>query len=245
VGEDDKEAKEFADSGWLLDYADYDIKEFEGPERKLYAEDFLPTEDSDRHVNPLFQELRLSGLKPALLFLLLAYTVSLLDWNSSFSFSISRDSFFVGREYWRSMTALFLHADLAHLLANSWLVLIFGWLLFQVGGLISFPVLAIGIGIVTNIATVYFYPPHVNLVGASGMAYGMVGLWLTWFIRFDDTPIVKRWLRVIAFTLIVLFPSVFREEVSYLAHALGFCVGVVAGLLFRIKKDNLSLRDLH
>ena len=231
----DNRDDEKLDDGWFLDYEHYDIEQFEGPERRLYLEDFHPSPVKEKPRNPLFSKLTTKGLYPALVFIAVAYMVSVYDWKTSGTLGISGRAFFEYGEYWRSVTALFVHADLAHLLSNSWLLMIFGWLLFQVGGTTAFPWLSLLIGAITNVITVYVYPPQVNLVGASGMVYGMVGLWLTWFVRFDTTPVAFRWLRVIAFTLMVMFPTTFREEVSYLAHGAGFGVGVVFGLLFRAK----------
>lgn len=65
------------------------------------------------------------------------------------------------------------------------------------------------------------------------MVYGMVALWLTLYIRFDQKGRwVKRVMRSLGFSLLVLFPQTYEPNVSYLAHASGFILGITIGLAF-------------
>ena len=75
------------------------------------------------------------------------------------------------------------------------------------------------------------------------MLYGMMSLWLVWFIRYEHTHSAKsKWLRVIGFLLIMLVPSTFSPKVSHLAHGVGFVLGLLKGIMLfpfmskRIKK---------
>src|SRR5205085_178005 len=87
---------------------------------------------------------------------------------------VSQESILQDGQYWRLLTALFLHADITHLAANGPLLLIFAYILEAYFGNIAFPVASFLVGIASNFVTVMFYSPHTHLVGASGMAYGMV-----------------------------------------------------------------------
>ena len=225
--------REDEDHGWLLDYKDYNIATSEGPERQLYPGDFTPSPEVEAPSPLLTNRPLLASVWPIAWMIALAYVSSYYHWGHPGALSVSGHKAFVLGEYWRGVTALFAHGDFAHFLGNSWLLLVFGFWLHHVGGLLAFPWVSVVVGVLTNLTTVAIYPPQVHLVGASGMAYAMVGMWLTWFLRYDSTPLAKRWLRVVAFTLVVMFPTTFRPEVSYLAHGIGFVYGVIAGLLFR------------
>jgi len=145
---------------------------------------------------------------------------------------ISGNSIFKDREYWRLVTALFTHSDFSHLVSNALIFFVFGWMLKAYFGLRAFPFTSIAIGMITNAMTVFFYAPGTKLVGASGMAYGMVSLWLVFYIHNDTYySLPARIFRAAGFALIMMFPTSFEPQVSYLSHAAGFITGLFAGLI--------------
>ena len=156
----------------------------------------------------------------------------------------SNEKVFQSGEYWRLLTSLFVHADAVHLLSNTPLFLIFGWFLKAYFGKKIFPISTLFIGIISTAVTLYFYEPHIRLIGASGMLYGMVSLWLVLYIRFDiDHLIPQRIFRAFGFALIMLFPTTYKMTTSYLAHGAGFVIGLVCGLILLpfVKIKNLSV----
>lgn len=194
-------------------------------------EDFLPS--PPKVLGPLTRLPPGSNALPAVFCFLFFALVSVLFWRSSLSpyLSVSGENIYRDHEYYRLFTALFVHADFGHLLSNAPLFLIFGWFLHGFFGSFVFPCLSFAIGTFANLATVHYYPPETTLIGASGMLYGMVGLWLTLYVRFDvDHSVFMRLFRALAFSLIVLFPTTFQPQVSYLAHAFGFAFGILGGL---------------
>lgn len=143
----------------------------------------------------------------------------------------SRETVFSKHEYWRIITAVFTHSNSIHLLSNLPFFIIFGTILYEYFGFLLFPALSLLTGISANIFTLWFYPEKVMLVGASGMVYGMVALWLVLYI-FHDTghTMQARIFRAAGFTLIVLFPETYNPSTSYLAHASGFAFGIIFAL---------------
>jgi rhomboid protease GluP len=192
---------------------------------------------------------------PAASIYLLCFIVSFASWRYSElsgQFSVSQNQVFLDGEYWRLFTALFAHSDIVHLLSNGPLLVIFGWLLRAFFGLGVFPILAVLVGAITNLAVIRQYPPDVHLLGASGMVYAMAGMWLTFYLKFEQGySFNMRLVRVVGFILIVLFPTTFQPTTSYLAHTLGFVFGMIAaGLLVlnpwfrdRIKIDPVPEHD--
>ncbi len=161
--------------------------------------------------------------------------VSIIYWSypQGKYLAASGKSVFQNREYWRLVTALFTHGDLAHLLANGWIFILFGWMLRTYFGLWAFPAASFGAGILTNVITVSVYPPETMLIGASGMVHSMVALWITWYIFFDrERSPGQRLLRGTGFSLAMLVPAVVKPGISYLAHGVGFLIGIGFSLLF-------------
>jgi len=164
---------------------------------------------------------------------------------------------FQNGEYWRLVTALFTHGDLAHLLANGWIFVLFGWMLRTYFGFWAFPAASFGAGILTNVVTVYLYPPETGLIGASGMVHSMVALWIVWYIFFDrERSVGQRLLRATGFSLAMLVPAVVKPGVSYLAHGVGFVAGIgfslliflpvkrrIAGIEKKIKEDFIQYEE--
>lgn len=201
-------------------------------------EDFQEPDPEDFELTPkpkgyLQQIPHLSSINLPILFVLLFLFVSYLYWTDDVKtyLWVSRDSIFVQNEYWRLLSALFVHSGLMHLLNNSLLFTIFGALLSFFYGSVVFPLAAFVVGMITNAITIYFYAPHVHLIGASGMVYGMVGMWIVFYVAFEKRfDLFMRVFRVLGFSLVLLFPTTFKKEVSYMAHGVGFLVGIVAAL---------------
>jgi membrane associated rhomboid family serine protease len=80
--------------------------------------------------------------------------------------------------------------------------------------------------------TLYFYTDYIRLIGASGDIYGMVSSGLCFIsITIQIESIMMRIFRATGFALIMLFPEKYNPSTSYLAHASGFVIGIITGLL--------------
>lgn len=198
-------------------------------------EDFLPAPPKPR--SPLNRTPKIKAMRPALICFALFWVLSLYDWRvpNRAGLWASGTTVLEKHQYWRLLTALFVHSDMGHLLSNAPLFLIFGWFLYAFFGWRAFPAVALLIGAFSNLITVYAYPPNAELLGASGMLYGMVALWLVLYLRFETTyPWGARLLRAVGVSLLLLFPTTFRPETSYLAHLAGFILGIMAGSILAL-----------
>lgn len=193
----------------------------------------------------------LHGLIQAFLLMLVA---SLVYWSypQGKYLPASGKTVFGDHQYWRLVTSLFVHGDMAHLLANGWIFILFGWMLRSYFGLLAFPLLSFAGGIISSGVTIFFYPPEVRLIGASGMVHVMVALWVTWYMIFDrERSIGQRLLRGTGFSLAMLVPAVVKPEVSYLAHGTGFIAGLVLALLLlpvawrRVERIEDEIKRIH
>ncbi len=136
-------------------------------------------------------------------------------------------------EYWRLLTAVFVHADLLHLSANILFLGVFAYLIHGYYGFWVFPVLCLALAALTNYLTLTSYPPHTSLVGASGLVYCMAGFWLWMYLEVERTlSLGKRFLRVFGVILILLLPTSYEPRVSYRAHGIGFALGALAAAFY-------------
>lgn len=162
----------------------------------------------------------------------LAVLMLFMGFNQS-NFSASGYQVFEKKEYWRAFTTTFLHADLDHLAHNAFFFTGLAALLNNYFGFWVFPVLSFVIGGFINIATLYFYPPGVHLVGVSGVVYFMASFWLVLYLLIERRQsLFVRFVHAIAVSLIFLFPEAFQPQVSYLAHGMGFLFGLPVGLAY-------------
>lgn len=144
----------------------------------------------------------------------------------------SRHNVFQQHEYWRLFSALFTHSDIKHLLSNMPLFFVFGWLLRTYFGLLAFPLCALVAGALANYATLYFYSDHTRLIGASGIDYGLVGLWVIFYLRYEVRfSLSNKLLRVVGFSMLFLLPTSYSASTSYLAHGFGFLFGMLCAAL--------------
>jgi len=188
----------------------------------------------ERFSGPLSRRPSFISSYPALLISIIILFFSRIMTNSSYADIMwsSYETVYVKHEFWRLVTAIFTHVDSIHLLSNLPLLILFGWFLFEYFGFFVFPLMSLLIGILTNMVTLYFYADSTRLIGASGMIYGMTSLWLVLYIfRDTDHSLKMRIFRATGFALIMLFPETYNPTTSYMAHASGFVIGIITGLL--------------
>ena len=243
--EEDKHSKNISESLTILE---------DSPEWRDYLESDEAYAEEPQEGNTYLEAApQLSNLKIPLNLFLIMFIISLFRWENAIPFGLeaSFNSVFVEHEYYRLVSSLFIHADLAHLFGNGWMFLVFAFLLQNYYGKLIFPWICLLCGILTTAATVYYYPPNTRLLGASGMIYSMVAIWLVFFMKFDkrySLPI--RFVRAVAFILVILFPSEIKTQTSYSAHAFGFLIGASFAVILlpfvsrQVQRNSLQQRTL-
>lgn len=136
-----------------------------------------------------------------------------------------------GQEYYRLVTAMFLHADISHL-ANNMILLYFGGeIVEKTIGSARYLVLFFVSGICGNLLTaVYevFTGMYFNSIGASGAVFGLIGGLLYLVITrkgYAAQISVRRMILMIAFSLYSGFRSVMVNNAAHLGGLLsGFLI---------------------
>jgi rhomboid protease GluP len=136
-------------------------------------------------------------------------------------------------EWWRTFTALGLHADLGHLASNLAFGSLLGLLLAQLlgAGLAWLAILLAGA--MGNALNALLHPAAHTAIGASTAVFAALGILaaLTWKHR---APLwrhgLRRWLPLAAGAMLLVYLGVGGERTDIGGHFAGFAMGVVSGL---------------
>jgi membrane associated rhomboid family serine protease len=148
-----------------------------------------------------------------------------------------------GGEWWRAVTALGLHADLGHLLANVTLGGILGVLLAQLlGAGLAWLAILIGGGIGNAIVAVLAPAEH-TAIGASTSVFAALGLLaaLAWGRQAMVWRGLRRWRPIAAAVMLLALLGVGGERTDIGAHVAGLLTGCVAGVGLYFARPYLPL----
>ncbi len=149
-------------------------------------------------------------------------------------------------EWWRFLTAIFLHGGLGHILYNLFALVLFGSILERIVGGRRFLTVFFVTGILANIISVNFYG---SSLGASGAIFGVIGALL--FIR----PLLPVWAFGMPLPLIVagviwaagdvlgaigFFAGNPIDDTGNLAHLSGMAFGLLLGWVYRKEEKKLK-----
>jgi membrane associated rhomboid family serine protease len=136
-------------------------------------------------------------------------------------------------EWWRTVTALTLHADAAHIVANLAFGCVFGLLVSQaLGGGVAWLAILLA-GVLGNALDAWLQPPTHSAIGSSTAVFGALGVLvaLAFARRRQPTAGRLRWLSpVIAAVMILVYTGLGGERTDVLAHVTGLVAGVAVGL---------------
>ena len=149
---------------------------------------------------------------------------------------LDTDYVLYAHQYWRLLTALFLHYGLLHLVVNMFALLLLGPPLErEIGGLAfagCYLLSGIGSSLAVVLLTKFRAIAPVELVGASGCVMGVVGAWAGFLLRHRHVPLAMQRLRsVLMIVLLQIIFDLVTPRVSMSAHLGGLTVGFLLGLM--------------
>jgi MYXO-CTERM domain-containing protein len=136
-------------------------------------------------------------------------------------------------EFWRAVTALTLHLDVGHLLANLGFGVVFGLLAGQLLGTgVAWGTVLVAAS-AANLLNAFVQPASHSSVGASTAVFATLGLLAAyaWRRRRDEGDRwAYRWAPLIAGVILLGFTGAGGERTDVLAHLTGFAMGALAGV---------------
>jgi rhomboid protease GluP len=187
-------------------------------------------------------QVRLPFAKPVVTYVLLAAIAVCFGLETLFGGSTSTrtlvllgaqvNMFVAAGEYWRLVTAMFLHIGLAHLAFNMYALFILGRDIEGFYGSLRFATIYFSSGIAGNVAY-YVAGPNAVSAGASGAIFGLVGAEIAFLIsnRTLFGTFSKQRLLNLAFLVVINLALGFRpgSGINNLAHLGGLVSGLVLG----------------
>jgi len=137
-----------------------------------------------------------------------------------------------GGEYWRAVTALTLHLDIGHLLANLGFGVVFGLLAGQLFGPgVAWATVLLAAS-AANLLNAFVLPDSHWSVGASTAVFATLGLLAaySWRRRGQEDRWAYRWAPLVAGVILLGFTGAGGERTDVMAHLTGFAMGALAGV---------------
>ena len=136
-------------------------------------------------------------------------------------------------EWWRGLSAAFLHGGTMHILFNMYFLYIFGPRLERQVGSVAFSGIYLASAAGGSLATYLFGPPNALSVGASGALFGLFGAWLYAAYRQRGTAAGSAMFNQLgAILLINMALPLFIPNIDWRAHLGGLATGIVVAFLW-------------
>lgn len=158
-----------------------------------------------------------------------------------FYFGVSVNGLIAQGEWWRIITAMFLHGGWMHILFNMFSLFLFGPELEQIAGKIRFLAIYFLSGIGGGLATLATQDAIYASVGASGAIFGIFGAFGAILVRYRNSlPQLRQIiLPIIVISVIMTF---LQTGVNATSHIGGLATGFVIGLFFFKPKPTATWR---
>ncbi|MBI3036599.1 rhomboid family intramembrane serine protease [Candidatus Woesearchaeota archaeon] len=137
---------------------------------------------------------------------------------------------------WILLTAIFLHGSIVHLLYNGLGLAMFGSILEELIGSRRFLMVFFAAGLVSSIASTFFYN---SVLGASGAIFGIMGALtllrptMTVWVYYIPMPM---YLAAVVWVIADLFGFIVPQGIANAGHLAGLAAGIAAGFVIRGKK---------
>lgn len=134
-------------------------------------------------------------------------------------------------EVWRLATPMFMHSGFAHVLFNSFSLVLFGPALERIAGKARFAGIYLITGISANVATLLLEPLTYTHVGSSGAIFGLFGFFSAVAYFRKDLMSRENSQIIITIAVIGLIMTFIQPNINISAHIFGFISGFLIGAL--------------
>jgi len=136
-------------------------------------------------------------------------------------------------EWWRLLSAMFLHADMTHILMNLFSLYIVGSAIEEYFDHKSYLLIYFGSGLIAAETSLYMHPMSLT-VGASGAIFGLFGALGGFFVanRHKIGTQIRQLMQSFGLILFVnLVLGLMIPSIDMSAHIAGLVVGIISGFL--------------
>ena len=130
-------------------------------------------------------------------------------------------------QYYRIFSAMWVHADLTHLLSNMLFLVIFGLLVENRYSIFQYLIIYFVSGLLGNLVSLISLPPTVLSLGASGCIFGLMGAYYISFISYD-----KKFILYAIISSMIMVGFSIGTNVNSWAHLFGAIGGLLLGWIF-------------
>ncbi|MCA1041742.1 rhomboid family intramembrane serine protease [Bacillus infantis] len=167
-----------------------------------------------------------------LLLNILFYLLTVLFPNSYIFERLAGVNLFIREgEVWRLATPMFMHSGFAHVLFNSFSLVLFGPALEKIAGKARFAGIYLITGISANVATLLLEPLTYTHVGSSGAIFGLFGFFAAVAYFRKDLMSREGSQIIITIAVIGLIMTFIQPNINISAHIFGFISGFLIGAL--------------
>ena len=166
----------------------------------------------------------------------LATTLPLLPSREIFTLLAGVNLYILEGEFWRILTPIFVHSGFAHLLFNSFSLVLFGPALERILGKAKFLLVYLLTGIAANVATLLLEPTTYTHVGSSGAIFGLFGFYLAISMFRKDLLSKENSQIIITIAVIGVIMTFFQANINITAHIFGLIAGFFTGRVLLLKQ---------
>ena len=138
--------------------------------------------------------------------------------------------FILAGEWWRLLTAGFVHTQIWHILMNMMSLVSLGFALEKYFGRLRYAVILL-LSVIAGSLTVFAFEGNIITVGISGGLYGLMGAYIAIAVmngHLENPSFRNSLFRIVGINLLINF----IPGIAYYAHIGGLICGAVLGILF-------------
>ena len=144
--------------------------------------------------------------------------------NSVFQLGAMQGFAVADGDYWRLLSAAFLHASILHIAFNMYALYLFGPYVERALGTMRFVVAYLTMAVASSVFVYWLTEPQIVTIGASGAVFGLFGLALVLLIRTGQD--VRGLLVLLAINAFISL----QGNISWQGHLGGFITGTLLGV---------------
>ena len=137
-------------------------------------------------------------------------------------------------EWYRVVTAMFLHADADHLLGNMLSLCAIGLFVEKMMGRAKFIIAYFATGIIAGLVSMgynMYLNDNIYSLGASGAVYGLVGVFIIILIVDKGKSYKGNLTRMIIYLVLCGYATMAETNIDHAAHIGGLIAGLVLGII--------------